>query len=389
MPDSSTRLKVLIVDDEPTNLMVLEGLLSPLQYDLRQAANGSEALESVAANPPDLILLDVMMPGMSGFEVCRRLKSRPGTQFIPIVLVTALADRDSRVTGIEAGADDFITKPVDAHELRARVRSLLRIKSLHDEVEGKNESLNEANRELLRRYEDLRRLEVMRETLTQMIVHDLRNPLGAVLGFVRLLKRKGLVSQEEAAQHALLAIHACGQTLMDMITAMLDVAKLEAGEMPLSPGKVDLGQVVAEVEMGMRSLLEHKRLEFHLDLPEGLPPLVADRESLRRILVNIVGNAIGFSPNAGRISVSARPEEGFLRVSVRDEGPGISSEDQGRIFEKFGQVESRQSGRKYTTGLGLTYCKMAVEAHGGRIGVESEVGAGSVFWFTLPHGSSS
>jgi len=247
-----------------------------------------------------------------------------------------------------------------------------------------NKELFSVNRELQQRYEELRRLEVMRETLTQMIVHDLRNPLTATQGYLQLLEVGGHVSEEKAAQGYLRVATRSTQTLIDMTTAMLDVAKLEAGEMRLNLGEVDLGQVVSEVEDGMRSLLEQKKLTFRVDLPGGLPSLRADRESLRRILVNILGNAITFSPGSGRITLTAQAEDGRVRVAMKDEGPGIPPEDRGRIFEKFGQVESRQSGRKYSTGLGLTFCKMAVEAHGGQIGVDSEVGKGSAFWFTLP-----
>lgn len=164
MPDS----KILMVDDEPRNLRILEGILAPLSYDLRMAQEGKEALDLVMVDPPDLILLDVMMPGLTGFEVCRRLKENALTQFIPIVLVTALGEREMRVMGIEAGADDFISKPVDPYELRARVRSLLRIKALHDELQQK--------------YQDLQRLERMRKTLTEMIFYDLKNPNACMIG---------------------------------------------------------------------------------------------------------------------------------------------------------------------------------------------------------------
>jgi signal transduction histidine kinase len=373
VPDDTapnTGPQVLIVDDEPRNLRILEGILAPLAYDLRQATTGTEALEQIAAAPPDIVLLDVMMPGMDGFEVCRQIKSRPDTRFIPVVLVTSLDDREFKVSGIEAGADDFINKPVDPNELRARVRSLLRAKALHDELQ--------------RSYEELRRLEMMRESLTQMIVHDLRTPLGAIMGYLELMTLNGYISEAETAQRCFQVINRSGQTLIDMITAMLDLAKLEAGEMRLDLRDVDLGQVVSDVEMGMGSLLENKKLTFEADLSGDLPSLRADREMLRRILVNILGNAITFSPQAGRIAVTAHPEAGKVRIAVRDEGPGIPAEYRERIFEKFGQVESRLSGKKYSTGLGLAFCKMAVEAHGGQIGAEGEPGKGSTFWFTLP-----
>lgn len=167
--------RILLVDDDPRNLNILEGMLAPLSYDVRRAQDGAQALAQVTVDPPDLILLDVMMPGLSGFEVCRRLKSQTETQFIPIVLVTALGEREMKVIGIEAGADDFITKPVDPHELRARVKSLLRIKALHDELQ--------------QRYLELQRLERMRDTLTQMIVHDLRAPLTGVMHHLHLVAR--------------------------------------------------------------------------------------------------------------------------------------------------------------------------------------------------------
>ncbi len=361
--------KVLIVDDEPRNLRVLEGILAPLQYVLERAEGGNEALKKIDADPPDIILLDVMMPDISGFEVCRQLKSEARTQFIPVVLVTALADRDSKVSGIEVGADDFINKPVDPDELRARVKSLLRVKTLHDELQE--------------RYEELRKLDAMRQALTQMIVHDLRNPLGAMLGYLELMEMGGHVSEDQDAQQYLRVISRSGQTLMDMITAMLDLAKLEAGEMQLNLGDVELGGVVSEVELGMRSLLERRKLKVDVRFPDDLPGLQADRECLRRIMVNILGNAISFSPIEGRITISARADNGLVRISVHDEGPGIPPEYKGRIFEKFGQVESRQTGHKYSTGLGLAYCKLAVEAHGGKIDVDSEEGKGSTFWLEL------
>ncbi|MCZ6632552.1 MAG: response regulator [bacterium] len=360
--------RILIVDDRPSNLKALRVRLTHEGYDLLEATNGPDALDRVEREHPDLVLLDVMMPKMDGFEVCRRIKAR--THFIPVVLITALADQDARVTGIEAGADDFLNKPVDPGELKARVKALLHTRALYDELQH--------------RYEDLKQLEVMRETLTQMIVHDLRNPLAAILGYAKILKRKNYVSQEERAQNALHTIDMCGQNLLDMITAMLDLAKLEAGEMQLNLESVDLFEVLHDVDTGMKSLLERKNLILKFDLPGDLACLHVDRESLRRILVNILGNAVKFSPTGGCIHIGARQKDHHVCISITDQGPGIPPEYRERIFEKFGQVESQQSGQTYATGLGLAFCKMAVEAHGGNIGVESEIGNGSTFYFRLP-----
>ncbi|MFT5369896.1 MAG: two-component system sensor histidine kinase/response regulator [Candidatus Latescibacterota bacterium] len=367
---SLTRPKVLLVDDDLRNLRVLEGCLAPMGYDLNRVQDGKGALAKVAADPPDIILLDVMMPLMSGFEVCTRLKSNPETQFIPIILVTALSDRASRVSGIEAGADDFITKPVDAFELRARVKSLLRIKTFHDE--------------LRQSYRDLQRLEVMRESLTQMIVHDFRNPLSIIMGHLQILQMNDFISKEASAQKSLHQINTSAQTLMDMITAMLDLAKLEAEELPLDFQNVSLKDVCANVEAGAEAFLAHGKQSIRFDIPDDLPFLRADREIFRRILANIISNAISFSPEGGHITVDARQVDGKVHIFIHDEGPGIPLEEQSRIFEKFGQVESRQAGRMLSTGLGLAFCKMAIDAHSGEIGVNSLVGQGSTFWFTLP-----
>ena len=370
MEPNATARKILMVDDEERNLFILEGILAPVQYTLDRATTGQEAMEKVLEDPPDLILLDVMMPGLSGFDVCRHLKSQEETRFIPILLVTALSDKDSKIQGAEAGADDFISKPVDPNELRTRVKSLLRIRALYDELQ--------------QRYEQLHQLEVMRETLTQMIVHDLRNPLVAVRGFVDLLEMSGYVADVDAAQSHLRALKMSALTLTDMVTAILDLSKLEAGEMQLDRAPVSVEEVICEVQEGAASLLSAKSLEVDLDLPPDLPHVLADRECLRRTLVNILGNAMNFSPSTTTISISARPEDKSVKVSVSDRGPGIPQEDQARIFEKFGQIHSRQSGRKYSTGLGLTFCKMAVEAHGGEIGVDSQEGQGSTFWLRIP-----
>jgi signal transduction histidine kinase len=193
-----------------------------------------------------------------------------------------------------------------------------------------------------------------------------------------------VVQEPPDARQYLRAVYKSTQILMDMITAMLDLAKLEAGEMVLNVGPVSLHEVAGEVEEGMRSLLETKGLKLSMEISDDLPLLSADRESLRRILMNILSNAIAYSPKEGRIALAAHAGDGEVRAEMRDEGPGIPPEYREKIFEKFGQVESRQSGRKYSTGLGLTYCKMAVESQGGRIGVESEVGKGSTFWIVLP-----
>lgn len=364
----ATTYKILLVDDEVRNLRVLKGILAPLKYDLREATNGEDALGLVAEDPPDLILLDVMMPGISGFDVCRKLKENEATHFIPIVLVTALTERESRIEGVDVGADDFLSKPVDVIELRTRVASLLRSKSFHDELET--------------RYAELKELQQIRESLTQMIVHDMRNPLTSVMGFADLLKQTQLVAESEQATGYLNRVCSGAQTLMDMINTMMDLAKLEAGELVVQKEAVSVHEVLDRVVDGVGGMVGTKKLNLELHLDDAAQEVLADREILRRILVNIVGNATDFSPQEGCIAVRSELECDWVRICVLDEGPGIPEAYRDRIFEKFGQVEGQM--QRFSTGLGLAFCKLAVEALGGKIGVENNTEKGSCFWFTVP-----
>ena len=347
--------KILMVDDDVRNL--------------REATNGEEALLNVAEDPPDLILLDVMMPGMSGFEVCRKLKEDENTHFIPIVLVTALTERESKIEGVEAGADDFLNKPVDVIELRTRVKSLLRSKNFHDELQD--------------RYVELQELQQTRESLTQMIVHDMRNPLTSLVGFAELLTQLNLIADDDRARQYLTRVRSSAQTLMDMINTMMDLAKLEAGELVVKVESVLLEDVLENVIDGVGGMVDLKKLRLDIDLSDVSKEVQADREILRRVLVNIVGNATDFSPEKGCITIRSEWVDGCVRLSVIDEGPGVPEAYREHIFRKFGQIEGQR--QEFSTGLGLSFCKLAVEAHGGQIGVADNDGqGGSCFWFTLP-----
>jgi signal transduction histidine kinase len=359
--------RVLLVDDEPRNLRLLERMLSPLGYELRAASDGQTALRLAVEGPPDLVLLDVMMPGLTGIDVCRLLRMEPAVGFVPIVLLTSLSDGESRVAGLDAGADDFVSRPVEATELRARVKALLRTKALYDELQE--------------RYRELQVLEASRNGLAQMIVHDLRNPLVSVIGYLELIEC-GYVSGE-AAQQSVRVVKRNAERVVAMVTDILNVSKLEAGRLSLEKAAVDLASLAADVALDAKPLLEQKRLELAVAIPPDLPPASADRELVRRVLVNLVSNAASFSPQGSTVSLSAEKGEGQLRVQITDSGPGVPVEDRDRIFEKFGALNGRKSGRKYSTGLGLAFCKLTVEAHGGRIGIDGNSGPGSTFWFTL------
>lgn len=241
-----------------------------------------------------------------------------------------------------------------------------------------------AHLRLRKAYDDLRRLEELRDSLTHMIVHDLRQPLQALIGGLETLPLLGELNDE---QREFVEISADGgETLLGMINDLLDISKMESGTLELERTLLDPCPVVERAAAQVRQLALAKNLHVRVDATSSGEVTLADPDKLRRVVVNLLGNAIKFTPPGGTITVSVQPRDpgGTCRISVADTGEGIPREAFERIFEKFGQVESRKAGRKMSTGLGLTFCKMVVEAHGGRIWVESEPGRGSVFSFTLP-----
>lgn len=368
--ENEARATVLVVDDVADNIMLLDEVLRA-DYNVCAATSGQRALDIIASDaPPDLVLLDVMMPGIDGFEVCRRIKADDETAFIPVVMVTTLAGRDDRIEALRAGADDFLSKPIDPTEVEARVKSLLRVKRLHDQLQ--------------RSYTKLQRLEQLRENLTHMIIHDLRTPLTGIIGALSLLYNYASVEGNVDAQEMHDMATQNSDKLLTMINDLLDITKMESGEMRLTPVPVAVDEVAAEVENTVRAVAQFEEVGFTREVKSGLPQLSADRDLLCRVLVNLVANAIKFTPARGQVRlVAEQGRDGFVLLSVIDNGPGIPAGYTEKIFEKFGQVETEKR-KALSTGLGLTFCKMVVEAHGGKIWVESELGHGSNFSILWP-----
>ncbi len=359
--ESTARSNILLIDDSPTNLQLLVGMLQEHGYRVRPVTDGEHALRAVRSEPPDLILLDVTMPGIDGYEVCRRLKADPDTAEIPVLFISALAGIEDKVRAFAAGGVDYVSKPFHLAEVLARVHT-------HLELRRQQRALQQG---LLRE----RELEEMRDKLTHMIAHDMRSPLLA-LKLVLDLVRKGSPHTEPellAGADATLAM------LIELVSQMLDVSRFEAGWLTLGREPVELVALIQGLLGTVQPLAGGIRTRVEAD-----GPVVAevDRDLIRRVVTNLVCNAFKFTPNTGQVVVRVAACGAVARVAVVDDGRGIAPRDHARIFEKFGQVGPDQ--RKHGTGLGLTFAKMAVEAHGGRIGVESDLGRGSTFWFELP-----
>lgn len=397
---------ILIVDDMAINARLLASMLKIAGYATITASNGPEALailglptadidtngtlppeaegEACAAEEtpaaecevPDVVLLDVMMPGLDGFETCRRIKAAPETSWLPVVMVTALHETEDRVTALEAGADDFLTKPVDEVEVVARVRSLVRIKRQRDELE--------------RAYDNLQHAEEMRDNLATMLVHDLRTPLTTLLTPLDMLATGQLGDLDQSQEEIVKMCERSAEHLLRLVNQLLDIHKLENGHMELEPAAVEARELILGALEEVEPATVDRKVSFETNIESGLPEFTVDRDLIERVLMNLLGNAVRYTPVGGRIRIDARRDPGSngtdatVVFSVRDEGPGIEPEHQQRIFDKFGSADMRRNHRDVSTGLGLTFCKLAVEAHNGAIWVDSTPGQGSTFSFTVP-----
>lgn len=360
---------MLVVDDNEYNRELLRDLLSDHSYEIAVATDGKEALTKAAEAPPDVVLLDIMMPKLDGFEVCRRLKADPATASIPVLMITGLGERNNRLKGIDAGADEFLTKPVDVHEVALRVRNAVRTKRLHD-------SLQE---ELTRATE----LAEERDSLTHMIVHDMRGPLAVVHGYHQLFLKRGKEQAGEKPHRWITSAEESCRELTAMASSLLDVSRLESAQMPVVWKESDLGAILRRAADSCAVVQGAPMIR--VDLPPDPPTVACDSALIGRTVMNLVGNAIRFTPRDGSIVIGLRCNAASVQISVADSGAGIAPQHHRTIFEKFRQAPSENGPQEHTTGLGLTFCKLAVEAHGGTIGVESEIGKGSTFWFEIPH----
>ena len=374
---------ILVADDVPANVELLQDQLATLGFRTIAAADGPGALAAAAAHRPALAILDVAMPAgelgcedrATGFEVCRRLKRDPRTARIPVVFVTALNDTTDRVKAIEAGGDDFLTKPHNRMVLGARIRSLLALRTATDELAGS--------------YRKLRELEKVRDDLMKMIVHDLKTPLAAVQATLEMLGDGDFGAVTAPQGEALAGAMARSGDLLALIEDLLELARLEDAQLSIerTPLVVPafLGQLLGEWELRLRQ--EGSRAS--LEVEPGLPVIQADELLLRRVLNNLLQNAVVHARRAVTVRVTARADQGGVRMSVTDDGPGIAPAYHELIFRKFERVRLAGAATARSSGLGLTFCKLVADAHGGRIWVQSAEGAGATFHLFLPVGGST
>ena len=369
---------ILVADDISANVELLLDQLHSLGYETITAIDGPSAVAAAFEHQPDLCILDVSMPAgdlgvddrSTGFEVCRRIKRDPRTSRIPVIFVTALNDTSDRVRGIEAGGDDFLTKPHNRLVLGARVRSLLKLKAATDALE---DSLRK-----------LRELEKVRDDLMKMIVHDLKTPLTSVLATLEMLADGdfGLVSIPQKA--AIGDAETKSEDLLALIDDILEVARIEEANISLSLAPMAPGALLAELVHEWSHRFQQERATASVSVADDAPVFTADKNLIKRVFSNLIQNAVTHSSHPVHLELSARRAGRGVLFTVSDNGPGIPPEYHEIIFRKFGQVEMPRTPRTRSSGLGLTFCKLVVERHGGRIWVKSAEGKGSSFYIELP-----
>lgn len=375
------RRDILLVDDTLDNLRVLSTILTEQGYKVRKVTSGALALKVIQASPPDLILLDVMMPEMNGYDVCRRLKATPEYARIPVIFISALDDALDKVEAFSVGGADYISKPFQSLEVVARVDHQFNLLQLQTQLQTQNEALQQEVATRQAAQKTLENTLRMREDLSNMLVHDLRNPVTTILMICESLTQRGIADLR--SRQRLDIMHETSRRLHHLIDDLLVVAKMDAGKLLLHATAVDGNQLVMNAVDALKVMAE-SRCELVIDLPANSQLLHIDANLISRVLDNLVANAIKFSPAKSQVTIQleyADPggaaEGQQARFRVMDNGPGLSAEQQQSIFERF-EVGQPVQGMAQV-GLGLAFCKMVAEAHGGQIFVEPNHPQGSIF----------
>lgn len=374
MNDDQESPCVLVVDDDDGQRLLASVALMQAGFSVREVANGEQALSRCEEKWPDIVLLDVVMPGLDGFTVCEMLRQRPGGAHLPILMVTGLDDLDSIERAYRVGATDFITKPIQWLILHQRVRYILRASQAFQALRDREQALIQAKRQA-------EQASQAKSDFLSMMSHELRSPMTGILGALSLLLQTPL--EAEQGQYAQIA-HDSARSLLAILNDILDMAKLEAGRMTIEDRSFAIDQVIDEVIQLMATPATGKGLRLVVNRDRAIPcDLRGDAVRIRQILLNLVSNAVKFTHSGAiTVDVAYAPEAAGLKIAVTDTGIGIPPDVQQRLFTRFTQADSSISRNYGGTGLGLAICKQLCELMGGDIGLHSTPGEGSTFWFT-------
>lgn len=405
------RVKIVAIDDNPDNLISLRALINEAfpNAEFYMETNGMQGIELVAAKHPDVVMLDVVMPGMDGFEVCKRLKADSELCDIPVVFLTAIkGDKEHRIHALNLGAEAFLAKPIDETELVALIRAMVKIRKAYVDKKDENERLNNLvsirTRQLEKELEDRKRImadlvaakeraeegDRLKSAFLANMSHEIRTPMNGILGFTELLESPDLSGEEQ--QEYIRIIQKSGKRMLSILNDIIDISKIEAGMMKVKIVESNLNNQMENVYNMLKPEADakHLKLSFVNAFPLDRAYIKSDKEKVYSIIINLVKNAIKYT-DKGEVEFSYKLVDGKsdtppeLLFCVRDTGVGIPKERQEAIFERFIQADIADLHGREGAGLGLSITKAYVEMLGGKIGVESELGKGSLFYFTIPY----
>lgn len=363
---------ILIVDDIADNLNLLSDMLAQRGYNVQIALSGPEAFTSIEQKQPDLILLDIQMPDMDGYEVCRRLKANEETSDIPVIFLSALSETEDIVKGFEAGGVDYVSKPFKSREVVARVNSQLTLAQQRQQITA----LREQDR---KQFEQLNQ---MRDRFLHATAHDLKNPLTGVLLYTQKMRVMDASDIQELPDVAA-GIEQNARKMQRLITDILDLAQIQIGEM-LNLHEVNVIPLLVRALQDAEIHARNKQIELLLEAPQDRVILALDAHYFGRVLDNLVNNALKYTPENGQVVISLQESEDRVFISVEDNGIGIPAEDLPHIFEEFYRVRTATHKKQSGSGLGLSIVAAIVHQHSGEINAQSEEGRGSLFTITLP-----
>jgi signal transduction histidine kinase len=362
---------VLVVDDDRLNLLLLGKILQPEGYEVVQANSGESALERYAATEPDLVVLDVVMPGINGFETCREMKRRFGDTSAPVIFITAKTESEDVLEGLAAGGVDYLPKPFRPRETLARIRVHLQNRILMAQQRKLVDQLSAAN--------------TAKNRLLGMVAHDLRNPLSTMRGLSEFLRDDSRDGKLTADQGEIVeSIYSTSESMLTMVNELLDTAVIESGEIKIHPKLSSLSELL-ETSVTLNNINAAKKGSKIVLNAAGLPGEVhMDCGKIKQVVDNLISNAIKFSPPSSLVTVEAGAQSNGCTVAVIDQGPGIPDGEHDKLFKDFSQTSVKPTAGEKSTGLGLAICRRIVEAHGGSISAQNRREGGCAFMFSLP-----
>jgi two-component system, sensor histidine kinase and response regulator len=367
---------ILVVDDNPANLRLLSGMLSERGYKARPVIDGTMALTAARAAPPDLILLDINMPDMDGYQVCRTLKENAQLRDVPVIFISAMDEIDDKVRAFEAGGVDYVAKPFQFQEVVARVENHLALKHLQHALEATNRELEVRIEELQARNEEL-------DAFAHTVAHDLKNPLSAIIGYSTLLEsRRDQLSEENLAAF-ITNISQNGQRMNNIIKELLLLSSVrKTEEIEVQP--LDMGAIIEGVQERLADMIDEYAVQ--IEVPASWPQALGRAQWVEEIWANYISNAIKYGGRPPHVTLGGdAPAGGAVRFWVRDNGEGLTAEEQAQLFAPFERLHQVKAEGH---GLGLSIVRRIVDKLGGTVGVESEVGHGACFTFSLPPAAS-